>query len=99
MKKKYELTSESIEHAGVTLYRIKALRDFGRVKKGDLGGYVEKEANLSHEGDCWVGGIAKVYNEACVFVLILFFILFLLFISLPLYLLSRVVGSWGVIEL
>jgi carbonic anhydrase/acetyltransferase-like protein (isoleucine patch superfamily) len=67
MKKKYELTKESIVHEGVTLYRIKALKDFGRVKKGDLGGFIEKESNLSHDGDCWVGGIAKVYNEACVF--------------------------------
>jgi hypothetical protein len=66
MIKKYELTNESMEHEGLTLYRIRALRDFGRVTKGDLGGYIEKESNLSHKGDCWVFDNGKVYNEACV---------------------------------
>ena len=33
--------------------RIKALRSFMNVSKGDVGGFVEKEENLSHEGDCW----------------------------------------------
>lgn len=41
-----------------TTYRIRALRDFGDVKTGDLGGYVESEKNLSHEGNCWI------YDEA-----------------------------------
>lgn len=41
-----------------TAYRIRALRDFGDVKMGDLGGYVESEKNLSHEGNCWI------YDEA-----------------------------------
>jgi len=35
--KKYELTKESKIVNGITLFRIKALRDFGNVKKGDLG--------------------------------------------------------------
>ena len=47
-----------------TLYRIRALRDFGIVKKGDLGGYIEKESNLSHYGNCWISGNAKVYDNA-----------------------------------
>jgi UDP-3-O-[3-hydroxymyristoyl] glucosamine N-acyltransferase len=63
-EKKYELTEAIIEHEGVRLYRIKALRDFSDVKKGDLGGYIEKEANLSHYGNCWVGGNAYVYANA-----------------------------------
>lgn len=46
------------------LYRIRALKDFGNVKTGYLGGYVEKEENLSHEGNCWVDDNAKVYNNA-----------------------------------
>ena len=44
--------------------RIQALRDFGDVKKGDIGGYVESEENLSHDGDCWVSGDAKVLDFA-----------------------------------
>jgi hypothetical protein len=67
MNKKYELTNESIEHEGVTLYRIRALKDFGRVKKGDLGGFIEKEANLSHYDACWVYNDARVYGKAYVY--------------------------------
>ena len=46
--KKFELTTDRIEENGTALYRIKALIDFGDVKASDLGGYVEKEENLSH---------------------------------------------------
>lgn len=35
-------------------YRIKALRNFGDVKKGDIGGLIQSEDNLSHDGDCWI---------------------------------------------
>lgn len=65
MSKKYELLKDDyIEHKGRTLYRIKALRDFGDIQAGDLGGYIEKEDNLSHEGNCWVYDEAKVYFDA-----------------------------------
>lgn len=71
--KKYGLTDETIEAEGHILYRIKALKDFGDVKKGDLGGFIEKEGgdffkegNLSQEGDCWVYDDAKVYGKAFV---------------------------------
>jgi len=37
------------------LFRIKALRDVGEdVKKGDLGGLVENENNLSQDGGAWI---------------------------------------------
>lgn len=62
--KKYELTDETIEVYGTALHRIKALKDFGNVKKGELGGYVESERNLSQEGNCWVCGNAKVCGDA-----------------------------------
>ncbi|PXY91374.1 polymer-forming cytoskeletal protein [Gilliamella apis] len=62
--KKYELTDDSIQWSSGTLYRIRALRDFGNVKKGALGGFVQSEANLSHYGDSWVYGDAKVYERA-----------------------------------
>lgn len=39
MKKKFELTDEFIiNDLGIKLYRIKALKDFSDVKKGDFGG-------------------------------------------------------------
>ena len=65
--KKYELTNETIELYGRTLYRIKALKDFNDVKKGDIGGYIEKEDNLSQYGNCWVYDNACVYDNAKVF--------------------------------
>ena len=65
--KKYELTDETIEVYGTALHRIKALKDFGNVKKGELGGYVESERNLSQEGNCWVYDNARVYSNAKVF--------------------------------
>ena len=52
--KKFELTTDSIKRNGVTLYRIKSLIDFGDVKAGYFGGYVEKKENLSQSGDAWV---------------------------------------------
>lgn len=64
MEKKYELTNETITIGLVTLYRIKALRSFGNVRKGDKGGFIESEDNLSHEGDSWVYNEAKVLNKA-----------------------------------
>ena len=64
--KKYELlTNDTIElGGGITLFRIKALISFGNVKKGELGGYVEKEGNLCHSGDAWVTGDARVTGDA-----------------------------------
>jgi carbonic anhydrase/acetyltransferase-like protein (isoleucine patch superfamily) len=64
MDKKYKLTDESIVIDGITLYRIEALRAFGRVKKGEKGGFVESEENLSHSGNCWIFNEACVYNNA-----------------------------------
>jgi acyl-[acyl carrier protein]--UDP-N-acetylglucosamine O-acyltransferase len=65
MNKKYELTD--IAHPDIpALHRIRALRDIptSGVKKGDLGGYIEKEDNLSHEWSCWVHKEARVCEEA-----------------------------------
>lgn len=65
--KKYELTDESMKLPnGVTVYRIKALRDFADVKEGQLGGFVQSEYNLSHAGSAWVFDDAKVFDRACV---------------------------------
>ena len=65
--KKFELTSEFITNiSGTKLFRIKALVEFGDVKAGELGGYIEKEENLDQGGDAWVCGDAKVYGDAWV---------------------------------
>lgn len=70
MDRKYELTNETREFHGMVLHRIRALKDFGGVRAGDLGGWVEKEDNLSQLGACWVYenalvcGKAQVYGKA-----------------------------------
>ncbi|WP_375610517.1 MULTISPECIES: hypothetical protein [unclassified Bartonella] len=61
MQKKFALTNETRVFGKHILYRIKALKDFADIKEGTLGGFIEKEDNLSHEGNCWV------YDEACVY--------------------------------
>ena len=64
--KKYELTKESMVIQGRELFRIKALVSFGNVKEGEMGGYIEKEANLSQDGNSWVYGNARVEEFAVV---------------------------------
>ena len=66
--KKFEFTGEtktiSLFFRTATLHRIRAVAEFGSVKIGDLGGWIEKEENLSHEGKAWVCGDAKVCGNA-----------------------------------
>lgn len=63
--KKFKLTTKSITNeVGKKLFRIKALIDFGDVKAGELGGYVEKEGNVSQDDNAWVSGDARVYDNA-----------------------------------
>lgn len=66
MEKKFELTNISIEKNGRKLYRIKALKSFQKVKVGELGGYVEKEENLSHKGSAWISDDALVYDNVII---------------------------------
>ncbi|HEO0236989.1 TPA: hypothetical protein ACUJK8_001761 [Streptococcus agalactiae] len=59
--KKYELLKDdTIEVAGKTLFRIKALISFKDIRKGEIGGYVEAERNLSQSDNAWVTGNAWV---------------------------------------
>ena len=62
--KKFELTTDTKIFFGRKLFRIKALISFGDVKAGDLGGFIEKESNISHDGNAWVYGDARVYGDA-----------------------------------
>jgi hypothetical protein len=64
MNKKYRLTKNKKKWCGITLYQIEATASFGLVVKGELGGYIEKEANLSQGGNAWVYDNARVYGDA-----------------------------------
>ena len=64
MDKKYELIETKFG-----FYKIKALKDFELitaeiVKKGDLGGYVDGENNLSQEGNCWIEFEATAFGDS-----------------------------------
>ena len=69
--KKYEFVpDDTIIVSGFKLTRIRALIDIPKyileynISAGDLGGYIEKESNLSHQGYCWVGENAQVFGNA-----------------------------------
>ncbi len=66
--KKYELLPAETSGPHTGLHRIRALRDIPRhyVLKGDLGGYVSSEANLSQLGSAWVADLARVTDSALV---------------------------------
>lgn len=57
MPKKYEFTGE--ERNG--------LKQIRRLSDGVIGGWLEHEGNLSHDGYCWVGPYASVRDDAYVF--------------------------------
>lgn len=61
MVKKYEFTGETKAVNGRILRRIRRLSD------GEIGGWIEHEQNLSHEGTCWVADDAKVFANARVY--------------------------------
>ena len=62
--KKYKLTTETLQFAGRTLHRIKAVKDFDSIKAGEFGGWIENEKNLSQDDNAWIYGNAKVYGNA-----------------------------------
>lgn len=72
MEKKYMLSTETesvwTNMGYVNAHRIIALVDIPEygVEVGNIGGFVESETNLSHEGSCWVFDDACVSGNACV---------------------------------
>ena len=63
-----ELTNDTVSLYGRTLHRICAVRDFVccdvEVKAGTLGGWVEREENLSRYDASWIADEAVVYDNA-----------------------------------
>lgn len=66
--KKYAFTDKRGFRRYSAVRQIVALRDVetpcGLVKAGELGGWLESEKNLSHEGNCWVFPMAVVAENA-----------------------------------
>lgn len=69
--KKYEFTGETkqIINNGKTivLHKIKTIIPLKNVKSGTIGGWIEREENLSHDGDAWVFDNAQISGNARVF--------------------------------
>ena len=61
MERKYTTVLEG------DMLRIIAIKDFSDVKKGNRGGLIDNEDNLSQEGDCWVYRNARVYGNARIY--------------------------------
>lgn len=62
---KYKLCrNDTIVIDNNTLYRIQALKSFGDVAEGEIGGYVQSYDNLSYKNNCWIYDNAKVYENA-----------------------------------
>ena len=53
-----------IKDSNLIYYKLKAVKDFSNVFKGNLGGYLDGYHNLSQKGDCWIYGNAWVYGNA-----------------------------------
>lgn len=82
MNKKYILTEKTrtivYQERRIVVHQIMAVRDFdayafylGRayvkhIKNGDLGGYIQSESSLSHDGVAWVDDNAVVFGGAIV---------------------------------
>ena len=65
---KYKLNKSTVKTwSGKALFQIEATVSFGSVVKGEVGGYIEKEENLSQEGNAWVYGDAQVSGNAQVY--------------------------------
>ena len=60
---RYELTSNTIQYKGRTLYQIRAIEYKGIVRFGDLGGYVNDKNCLAQNGKCWIKQDAKVIDS------------------------------------
>jgi predicted acyltransferase (DUF342 family) len=67
IKMKYKIRKDLPHPTIAKLYKIEALKSFANVKKGDLGGFIEKEENLSQEDNCWVYEDAHVCGDAQVY--------------------------------
>lgn len=65
-RNKYVFTGKTLEIDEHTLHQIKAVRDFGKVKEGELGGFIEDCKNLSQYDCAWVADNAKVFEHASV---------------------------------
>ena len=68
-ERKYVLLDDDVIIApnGRVCYRIKAIKDFGYIAAGQLGGYVQNIHSLSQSGNCWVADNAVIWGGGHVY--------------------------------
>lgn len=64
MKKYHFMKWTKTLEDGRVVRRIIAARNFGAVRKGDHGGFIEDTQNLSHAGNCWVADNAVAAGKS-----------------------------------
>ncbi len=64
MNQKYTFGTKTKIVNGKTLRIILAVEDFGVVREGQYGGFIENERNLSRDGACWIFGDSEVSGNA-----------------------------------
>ena len=65
MTLKYEIQNQAHQLPdGRKVHRIQALRSFGNVEEGTIGGFVEEDDNLSHDGLCWIADDAMALGRS-----------------------------------
>ena len=65
--KKYTITENTKTIGDTILHQIKSLQSFSDVSAGDLGGWIESEANLSQNNEAWIYEDSCVYEHAYVY--------------------------------
>lgn len=63
---KYELTSNTVLFAGITLYQIRALEDCGNIKNGTLGGYISKSSNVQLGKKGWIENNSYIIDSVII---------------------------------
>lgn len=53
-----------IDDSFIPLHQIVAVRSFGDIKAGTVGGWVACDSNLSHDGWSWIGDNAKCHSAS-----------------------------------
>lgn len=64
---KYIITKNTKTIGNTILHQIKSLQSFSDVSAGDLGGWIESEANLSQNNEAWIYEDSCVYEHAYVY--------------------------------
>ena len=64
MLKKYKFVGEKKKVGNSMLQQIQYTRSFAGIRAGQMGGWLESEHNLSHDGNCYISEDSYVFENA-----------------------------------